>query len=232
MDSHRPLALFLLAMRRLCGLCVVLAALSGCASHQRRQSSSRVAAGAMEDRDGGALAEAMKAAAKARSEYPIASDDLIDVTVYQDRSLNVRARVDADGQIVMPLLGTVRVGGQTSSQAQGLIAGKLAAYIRDPHVALMVESRGAKQLFVLGEVQKPGPYPIVPGTTVTILQAITDAGGFTKMAAPARAHVLRYVDGKSVDFKVDVKSLIRRGNREKDMVLEPNDVVYVPQSLF
>lgn len=227
MDSNRAVVAFLLAMRGLYGLSVVLVALSGCASSSRRQAS-----GAPEQRDAAGLAQALETAAKARTEYRIAPDDLLDVAVYQDRNLSVKAHVDADGQITLPLAGTVHVAGQSESQAQALVAEQLSKYVKNPQVSVTVESRAIRQLFVLGEVQKPGPYAIPSGTTVTVLQAVTDAGGFTKMAAPKRAHVLRYVDGKSMDYKIDIKALIRRGDRENDMVLQPNDVVYVPESLF
>ena len=226
MDSKRGGMSFLHAMRRLYP-CIAVLALYGCAG-----PSPRGAAGAAEDRDASALSEALKAAQAAQSRYTIAPDDVIEVAVYQDHNLNVRAHVDADGQVSVPLAGPVRVAGETVSQAQDSIAARLSKYVVNPQVTISVDSRGSKELYVLGEVQKPGAYPLPPSAQVTVLQAVTNAGGFTKMAAPKRAHVLRYVDGKSVDYKIDLKTLIRQGDREKDMILEPNDVVYIPESLF
>lgn len=226
MDSKRGPMSFLHAMRRIYP-CIALLALYGCAGSSRRASP-----GAPEDRDAAALSEALKAARAEQSRYTIAPDDVIEVAVYQDRNLNVRAHVDADGQVSVPLAGPVHVAGETVSQAQASIASQLSRYVVNPQVTITVDSRGSKQLYVLGEVQKPGAYPLSPTAQVTVLQAVTNAGGFTKMAAPKRAHVLRYLDGKSVDYKIDLKTLIRQGDREKDMVLQPNDVVYIPESLF
>ncbi len=172
------------------------------------------------------------AGAESRTNYRISADDLLDVSVYQDREINRKARVDADGGISLPLIGEVKVGGATIAQAQKLIEDKLSHYLVNPQVTLLVEAYGKQLLFILGEVQKPGPYPISADSRTTLLQAISGAGGFTKLAAPGRAHVLRYAGGKNQDYKVDINSLIRHGDRDKDLVLEPNDVVYIPQSLF
>ena len=178
------------------------------------------------------MAAALRNAAETRGNYRISPDDLLDVTVYQDREMNRKARVDADGGISLPLIGAIKVGGATIGEAQKLIEDKLSHYLVNPQVSLLVDAYGKQLLFVLGEVQKPGPYPISSDARTTLLQAITGAGGFTKLAAPNRAHVLRYAGGKNQDYKVDIKALIRHGDRDKDLVLQPNDVVYVPQSLF
>jgi polysaccharide export outer membrane protein len=152
------------------------------------------------------------------------------VTVYQDKDMSLKTHVDSDGSISMPLAGRVPVAGATVAEAQKRIEEKLGPYFVKPTVSVVVESYGAKQLFVLGEVQKPGPYPMPASGHVSVLQAVTDAGGFTKAAAPRRTHVLRYADGKSQDFKIDLKSLIK--HRGSDILLEPNDVIFVPQTLF
>ena len=164
--------------------------------------------------------------------YRLSPDDVIDVAVYQDRELNRKARVDADGSIALPLVGSIKVAGSTIPEAQRLIERKLSTFIVEPRVALSLEAYGGKVLFVLGEVQKPGPYPLRPGSRMTVLQAVTDAGGLTKVASPKNTRVLRSAGGKSQDYKVDLKAVIGQGAQDKDMSLEPNDVVYVPQSFF
>ena len=84
----------------------------------------------------------------------------------------------------------------------------------------------------MGEVQKPGSYPIPTESRLTVLEAISTAGGFTPVAAQDRARVLRSVNGESVSYTVDVRTITREGQKDKDLVLEPNDVVFIPQSLF
>lgn len=212
------------AMRRVTALCALMIVLGACATSGR----TRLSAASENDPDAAAAAAV---AAQARSQYRIAPGDELDLAVYQDNSFDRKVRVGPDGALSLPLAGTVPVAGATLDEARARIARQLAAYLVNPQVSLSVDTSGIKQLFVLGEVEKPGPYPI-PAEGVTVLQAISDAGGFTKVAAPRRTHVLRYVGGRSVDYKIDLKALIQNGERDKDLILEPNDVVYVPQALF
>ena len=97
---------------------------------------------------------------------------------------------------------------------------------------MFVEESGNKLIFVMGEVQKPGSYPIPIESRMTVLQAISTAGGFTPVASQDHARVLRYIDGESMNYTIDVRAITRDGQKDKDMVLEPNDVVFVPQSMF
>ncbi len=211
-------------MRRHQRLGIMFVALATCASAFGQDAVSPQEAAAVD--------AAMRSVEQARADYRLAPDDVVDVSVYQDHELNAKARVGADGAITLPLAGEVNVAGETVEEAQKAIAQKLTSYVVHPQVNVTLESYTRRVLFVLGEVQKPGPYPFVAGAKTTVLQAITDAGGFTKAAAPRRTHILRYVGGRAQDLRIDVKSLIRRGARDKDLVLEPNDVVYVPQSFF
>ncbi len=116
--------------------------------------------------------------------------------------------------------------------AQRLIEKKLSAYVVRPQVSLFIEEYGNKLVFVMGEVQKPGSYPIPTEARMTLLEAISTAGGFTPVAAKDRARVLRYVNGESVNYTVDVRSITGEGQKDKDLVLQPNDVVFIPQSFF
>lgn len=184
-------------------------------------------------RQGAGSAEAMRTVAQYRSaSYRISPADLLSVVVYPDTQLNRKARVDADGAISLPLIGTTTVAGSTVLDAQRALERRLSSYLVSPHVTLFVEEYGNRQMFVLGEVQNPGAFAIPAGSRLTVLQAITLAGGFTKVAAPRRTHVLRYVDGRAVERVLDLKAIARGGQGGQDVVLEPNDVIYVPQSVF
>lgn len=178
------------------------------------------------------VAEAMRGAASALRDYKISAADLVSVTVYDALEMNRRARVNASGQIFLPLVGAVEVGGKTLDEAQQLIEGKLAAYVVHPQVTLFIEEYGNKVVFVMGEVQKPGSYVIPTESRMTVLEAISTAGGFTPVAAQDRARVLRSARGKTTSYTVDIRGITREGRKDDDMVLEPNDVVFVPQSLF
>lgn len=170
-------------------------------------------------------------AAEARTSYRVSPGDLLSVTVYQDSELSRRARVDAEGAVSLPLVGAVPVAGKTVLEAQRLIEERLSKYLVEPQASVLIEEYGSKLFFVMGEVQKPGSYPVPVESKVTVLQAISIAGGLTRIAAPSRIRVLRQAGGKTEDFKVDVKALTRN-KEESDLLLQPNDVIFVPQSFF
>lgn len=218
-------------MKRTLGLFALLAAIIGCSS-RTVPSRAPASGGGIEQGDGDALAAAMRSAAAARRSYRIGPSDLLSATVYQEDALGRRVRVDADGAISLPLIGAVKVGGATILEAQRAIEKKLSAFLVNPQVSLLVEAYGSKLVFVLGEVKKPGSYPIPTDSPMSVVQAISAAGGFTNIAAPSRTRVLRSAEGRGADYTVDVRAVTRGGERDKDLLVEPNDVIYVPQSFF
>lgn len=180
----------------------------------------------------GDLAAALRTVAEFRGgSYRVSPADLINVTVYPDPQLNRRVRVDADGTLSLPLIGSTAVVGRTLPEAERQLERRLSAYLVSPHVSLVVEEFGNRQVFVLGEVQNPGPYPIPAGPRLTALQAVTAAGGFTAVAAPHRTLLLRYTERRSVDRVINLKD-VTRGHSDRDVIIEPNDILYVPQSFF
>lgn len=179
-----------------------------------------------------AMASAMQQVSRSKTDYRISSADLIAVTVYQDLEMNRKVRVNANGSISMPLIGEVRIGGMTLIEAQAALEGKLAKFLVSPQVSLFIEEYGNKTVFVMGEVQRPGSLPIPTESRMTVLEAISTAGGFTPIAAQDRTRVLRNVNGVSISYTIEIKAITQLGQKEKDMVLEPNDVIYVPQSFF
>ena len=212
-------------MKRPLAIYAVLFSLLGCASPSR----SRTAA----DQNPAGLNEAMRTVSDFKSgSYRISPADLLNVSVYPDQQLNSKERVDAEGAISLPLIGTMTVTGATIMETQKAIERRLSAYLVNPHVTLLIEEYGNRQMFVLGQVQTPGTYPVPASARMTALQAISTAGGFTKVAAPRRTHLLRYVNGNSIDRVIDLKAVTLGKGAETDVILEPNDILYVPQSIF
>ena len=105
----------------------------------------------------------------------------------------------------------------------------LSNLVLQPHDVIYVPE--PDMVFVFGQVNSPGPVPLSEGG-MTLVEAISKAGGFTKVAAPSRTKVLRMVDGKEHHIGVNVSSIIKRGNRSKDIELKPDDIVVVPERLF
>ena len=187
---------------------------------------------AVADKETAAIAAALQQVVRSKTDYRISAADLISVTVYQDAEMSRKVRVNANGTVSMPLIGAVKVGGMTLIEAQVAIESKLGKFLVSPQVSLFIEDYGNKTIFVMGEVTKPGSYPIPTESRMTVLEAISTAGGFTPIAAQDRARVLRNVNGASVTYTINTKEITQQGQKEKDMVLEPNDIIYVPQSFF
>lgn len=202
----RPLAVASLALSALL--------LGGCAS--RRGASPAPAA----------LAEATSVAAGAST---LGAGDVIEVRVYQEPELSGVYQVGAAGDVLFPLCQRVVVGGLTPNGAADALRACLAAgYMRSPQVSVLVKEYNSKKVFVFGEVQKPGTFPFEDG--MSVVQAVTLAGGFTKTAARNSTSVTRLVRGQEVKVKVNVQDIAL--GKAPNFTLEPGDIVYVPESLF
>ncbi|MEE2829005.1 MAG: polysaccharide biosynthesis/export family protein [Myxococcota bacterium] len=158
-------------------------------------------------------------------------DDEIDVKVYLEDSLSGRFRVDGQGKINFPLLGTVEVLGLTATQvASTLRAGLLDGFLRDPQVSVAVTEFNSRQVSVIGEVNQPGRYSYRDG--MTLIQAIAEAGGTTNQALLSSMQVTRTVitaaQASTERYEVAFKDITM--GREDDFQLMPGDVVLVQES--
>ena len=164
---------------------------------------------------------------------PVASTlgagDLVEVRVFQEPELSGVYQVGTDGNIIFPLCRSVPVNGLTPNAAAETIRDCLSRkYMRDPQVSVLVKEYNSKKIFVFGEVQKPGTFPYQDG--MSVVQAVTLAGGFTKDASQNSTSVTRHVAGTETKFKVSVQDIAL--GKAANLTLEPGDIVYVPQSLF
>lgn len=167
-----------------------------------------------------------------KGDYKISASDLLAITVYQDKEMNREVRVSQNGDISFPLAGEVQVGGHSTIEAEQILSEKLKEYLVNPQVSIFIKEYGNKSVFVLGQVNKPGSYALPTESKMTVLEAVSLAGGFTPIAAPDRTKVIRKSGGKSESIRVEVSAITRFGQKDKDVVLQPNDIVYVPQSFF
>lgn len=171
--------------------------------------------------------------------YTIALTDRLRIAVYQESDLSVISRVDAKGTVNLPLVGEVKVAGMTIAEAQKLVedAYRNGRFLRSPQVTIGVEEYAPREISVQGEVRNPGRLSLPVEAGMTILDAITRAGGFTDTAKGNAVNITRVLpDGTKKVYTVDVQSLIRgRSNanvEETTLLLLPGDIVYVPQRLI
>lgn len=179
-----------------------------------------------------ALASVLEKVEKERSSYRLGAADLLEVTVYQEKDLDRKVRVSPEGGITLPLIGPVAVAGLGVADAEKAITELYRKYIISPQISVFITEYGNKQVFVLGEVAKPGSYPLPTEARLSVLEAITLAGGFTQYAAADRTRVIRKDRDGSRTIPIEVSAITKRGDKSKDIPLAPNDVVYVPESFF
>lgn len=202
--------------------------LGACAGPQKSPDASGPSA-ATED---AAIASALKQVQTTKVEYKISPTDLVNLTVFQQPDFDRTMRITQNGTISLPLLGTLKIGGLSVTEAEALLSEKLKEYVKNPQVTLFIKEYSNKKIFILGEVKTPGSYELPAESKLTVLEAVTMAGGFTPIAAPDRTKVIRTVEGKNQSFTIEVSAITKRGEKQKDIQLEPNDVVFVPQSFF
>ncbi len=154
--------------------------------------------------------------------------DVFEVSVYGEKDLSGVYRISGDGFINFPLIGKVHVDGRTASQVADEIGLRLVQYIKKPSVSVFVKEYISKKIYVFGEVQRPGTFPFEYG--MNIIQAITLAGGFGKLAAKDGTFVTRKVDGQEQRLQVKVTAIGE--GKASNFELEPGDIVYVPESMF
>jgi len=158
--------------------------------------------------------------------------DVVSIAVYREPDLNVTVRLSEAGEITYPLLGQVKIGGLSVFAAQEVIRKKLDAnYIVNPQVALSIVDQAKEYFTVMGEVARPGIYELPAEGGLNLLQSIGMAGGFTRIAKYTAVQVKRYQGGRESVFKVDARKLERADSGDECLV-QPGDVIIVPESLF
>ena len=157
-------------------------------------------------------------------DYRLGPEDLVEVFVWKEPDLTTTVAVRPDGRISLPLTNELQASGQTVTELQGEITKRLARFIANPVVNVMVKEVKSPKISVLGEVKKPDVYKMLQ--KLSVLDAIALAGGFTEFAKPEKVVVIRNGSGAVQRIPVNVKKLLKAGRCEV-FPLQPSDVVYV-----
>lgn len=169
---------------------------------------------------------------RSQANYKIQPGDLIEITVFQEKDMARTARISGNGTVTFPLAGNLKLADLSVPEAESFLAEKLSEFLIKPQVTVLIKEYGNKQIYVLGEVKKPGSLQLPAERRLTVLEAITLAGGFTDLAAQDRTKVLRNADGQNQNIQVEISRITKQGDKRADIFLEPNDTVYIPQSFF
>lgn len=167
------------------------------------------------------------AAAAKDNEYRLGPGDVVKITVYNNPDLATETEVSSNGKISFPLIGEVMVGGMTRSQAEKAIAASLSKgkFIPNAHVNLMVAQYRSQQISVMGEVNKPGNYPINKPTSVA--EVIAMAGGITPKGSKVITIIQKDANGRAVEQEIEMKRLLPGGDAA-NLRLGYDDIVVVP----
>jgi len=157
--------------------------------------------------------------------YVIGADDSILVTVWRETQLSGTMTVRPDGKISLPLVNDIVAAGFTPMQLATEITNRLTKFVTDPVVSVSVMSVRSKRIFMTGEIGRPGPLDLTPG--MTILQAISTAGGPTAYANKKHMYILRGVSSTQQKIPFDYTKAVKKGDMQGVLLL-PGDTVVVP----
>jgi polysaccharide export outer membrane protein len=167
-----------------------------------------------------------KVSATADPNYMIGAQDVLDVDVWKETELTRSVPVRPDGKISLPLLNDVQAAGLTPAQLSEELTTAFKKFITNPQVTVIVTQINSQRVYILGEMTRPGAYPLLPG--MTVLQALSSAGGFTPFASMKKIYVLRGEGSKQEKFPFNYKEVVKGKNAEQNIVLKAGDQIVVP----
>jgi len=172
------------------------------------------------------LLAAVGAQAQQLPDYTMNPGDALDVSVWKEPDLTKTVAVRPDGKFSFPLAGEVVAVGHTVTQLQTEIANRLKKYIPDPVVTVALSGLDGNRVFVIGQVNKPGAFVMNP--RLTVLQALSLAGGMTAFAATNDIIVLRGAAGQQHALPFQYGDIAKGRHLEKNISLDAGDVIIVP----
>ena len=176
--------------------------------------------------DTGTLGVATKTPATTNPNYVIGPQDVLDISVWKEPEVSRVVPVRPDGNISLPLLNDVQAAGLTPAQLAAQITNSLKKYVTSPQVTVIVTTINSQRVYILGEVTRPGAFPMLP--RMTVLQALSSAGGFTQFAKTKSIFIRRMESGKEVKYMFNYKDVIGGKKPEQDILLKAGDTIVVP----
>ncbi len=160
------------------------------------------------------------------ADYVIGTEDSLSINVWKEVELSHQVQVRPDGKVSLPLINDIQAAGLTPQQLAASITEKLKKFMSDPQVTVIVVTIVSRRIYILGEVARPGMFPIIHG--MTVLQALSGAGAFGQFADTKKIYVLRNEDGKQVKYPFNYEEVIKGRHGEQNIELKPGDTIVVP----
>lgn len=159
------------------------------------------------------------------SEYVIGVDDVLNVIVWRNEAFTRTVRVRPDGKITLPLINDIPASGFTPTELRRMITASLTDYVDNPRVSVIVQEINSANITILGEVRKPGVYPLK--AHMTMFDAVALAEGFSDFASPNNIVILRKNGGDLTRVRVKYLDAVK-GGKMNDLRLETGDTILVP----
>jgi polysaccharide export outer membrane protein len=165
--------------------------------------------------------------APADAQYLIGKEDILAVQVWREPELSRLVAVRPDGNISLPLVGEVAAAGKTPLELQKKLTDLLGTYMKSPEVSVIVQDTRSQRFSVLGEVMRPGSYPL--SKPMTVLDALSLAGGFRDFAKSEKMFILRInADGTRCRIPVSYKKILSVKGTNQNVELQVHDTLVIP----
>ena len=158
--------------------------------------------------------------------YVIGADDVLSILFWGEKDMSAEVTVRPDGKVTLPLLNDVQAAGLTPPALRDVIVEAARRYVADPNPTVIVKTINSRKVFITGQVEKPGPYPLNSNTTV--LQLVAMAGGVKEFARSKNIMVLRTDGGQQQVFRFNYQEVQFGKNLNQNIELKPGDTVVVP----
>jgi polysaccharide export outer membrane protein len=159
-------------------------------------------------------------------DYVIGVDDVLDVAFWRDKDMSATVNVRPDGKVTLPLLNDIHAAGLTPEEFTKRVTEAASKLVEEPTVNVTVKTINSRKVYIIGQVPKPGFYPLLD--TMTILQMLAIAGGPVEFADSENIRVVRTENGKSLTYRFNYKEISEGKNLAQNIVQKPGDTIVVP----
>ncbi len=158
--------------------------------------------------------------------YLIGTDDVLSIVYWKDKDMSADAQVRPDGKIALPLINEVTAAGLTPEQLREKLTEESKKYMEDANITVVVRQINSRKVFITGEVNKPGPYPLT--ATTSVMQLIAMAGGLREYANSKKIIIMRTDKGRPISLPFNYRDVTSGKHLEQNVELKPGDTVVVP----
>jgi len=160
------------------------------------------------------------------SSYKIGPNDVLNIFVWREADLTRDVTVTPDGKITFPLIGEIVAEGQTVLELKKTLTDKLQDFVTAPEVTVIVKESRSQVIYAIGKLARPGVLALAPN--MTVMQALSAAGGFAEWADPKNIMIVRREGGKETQIRFNYKEYTSGEKMEQNILLKPGDTIVVP----